>query len=1244
MISVNIAQELIDFSAGAADRKNLAEQQIRGSVALYNIFQNQDLAYLADEVGMGKTYVALGTIALMRKKKPDLRVLYLLPKNNVRDKWVKDYRSFVEHNYRHDDLIVRSLERTPAAPSIVCKGLEALIREAATGNNQDIFICASALSFMLGNDKASLKSSLTKLKQLYPGDPAEIDKLLAKLVDNDITEQQFKNYKAECKRLWAQAINRILPNFDLIVVDEAHNFKRGLESSDRNKNLAVVLGTSISNNVESDIYPRVNKVLLLSATPYEYHLNELENQLVLFGSSLLSDDLEKQNKDDSHRKERLSEFMVRRLNVIFIEEKPHTRNMYRDEHRTGTEAQVQMNDAQKLFSALLQKRISDHLRVNHAGKYQTGLLASFESYMPGKLVNTEHAAFDGDEENSSEDARDEGVVEQLINRFQQSFNKMPPHPKMDWVAKQLHEKMYQHGKKQLVFVRRVASVSELKKKFEELYDKEFIGTFIKEDKFVKKMYDYYLANKYQGKLSTADVLDDNNPKGSEEVSSDDFFTWFYRGRNEYVENNIGDDVTPHNFRQKIAQRSTMFELNWANWLRRTTGISVDNTALRFYAESLDLNPNDTDDQKRMIVAQYCYLECIKADVSLPKKYKNLAEKLLNYLYPEPVKLPKISANDRTKLIDALDEVTFFDLICQDDTLKAIFPFWHDESLSKDILAEKDELSLDRAIHLREILRSILAYICRVDHPWIDLYSVRTKNKSLSVTKEEELTAFISLLKKQHQASEAFSSFTILTSITENAELLIKLNFSEAYRQEHPALMRYISNQIQRLQSCAGASGINSGDRSPLARRFRMPGYPMLLISTDVFQEGEDLHTFCDSVNHYGISASPIALEQKVGRVDRISSMSQRAIASKQQSAQDHFIQVRYPHIKESVEYIQVQNSALNLNRFIRNLHKVGNVDDAPILDAHIDSKLMDIEPQIRTELSSPFEAIKYIEVSNKYDESLISCQKDKLASLRALIETNYLGNHIFKMTTKGLSYNSDEYIYSLRSARKTNELVFSVTTKDSGLREISEEENLLLYLQKSAKKFIGRLQTSDDRMPVSLNVNVERLFSLDEIQVVGNISIIRDEMNANVRRFSEKNIDLNLEQAISKFHCLNKQIRVSFTKNLVGFSFICSKRNQLVKITHDDEYYCFSSPAVSASKLSERLTIKGNNELLLKYTVGRNTDYDLVDFYVDDCKGISVRAFCRKGECTDQYLLRVMHRVAREADRLEYLFSDEDFF
>ena len=191
---------------------------------------------------MGKTYVALGTIALMRKKRPDLRVLYLLPKNNVRDKWVKDYKSFVEHNYLHDDLIVRSLDRTPAAPHVVCKGLEALIREAAQGNNQDIFLCTSSLSFALGSEVSSIEASLKKLESIYSVGVEEIRHLQGKINQEDLTDSDKKELKKECKQLWAKAINRILPKFDLIVVDEAHNFKRGSESSDRNRKFIDDLG------------------------------------------------------------------------------------------------------------------------------------------------------------------------------------------------------------------------------------------------------------------------------------------------------------------------------------------------------------------------------------------------------------------------------------------------------------------------------------------------------------------------------------------------------------------------------------------------------------------------------------------------------------------------------------------------------------------------------------------------------------------------------------------------------------------------------------------------------------------------------------------------------------------------------------------------------------------------------------------------------------------------------------------
>ena len=63
MINVQTAGQLLDFGAriGAGPR---ADEQLHGAVAIHNILEQHRVAYLADEVGMGKTYVALGALAL----------------------------------------------------------------------------------------------------------------------------------------------------------------------------------------------------------------------------------------------------------------------------------------------------------------------------------------------------------------------------------------------------------------------------------------------------------------------------------------------------------------------------------------------------------------------------------------------------------------------------------------------------------------------------------------------------------------------------------------------------------------------------------------------------------------------------------------------------------------------------------------------------------------------------------------------------------------------------------------------------------------------------------------------------------------------------------------------------------------------------------------------------------------------------------------------------------------------------
>ena len=63
-IDVETARRILDFGARIGGGSQ-ADEQLEGAVAIHNMLVQHKAAYLADEVGMGKTYVALGVLALL---------------------------------------------------------------------------------------------------------------------------------------------------------------------------------------------------------------------------------------------------------------------------------------------------------------------------------------------------------------------------------------------------------------------------------------------------------------------------------------------------------------------------------------------------------------------------------------------------------------------------------------------------------------------------------------------------------------------------------------------------------------------------------------------------------------------------------------------------------------------------------------------------------------------------------------------------------------------------------------------------------------------------------------------------------------------------------------------------------------------------------------------------------------------------------------------------------------------------
>lgn len=1224
-LNMQVAQELIDFSGGNKEFESLAKSQLEGAVALHHMIQEYQVAYLADEVGMGKTYVALGLVALMRYFKPDLRVLYLSPKVNIRDKWVKDYQNFIETNYKLNDLRVKSLDHQPAVSYVSCKNLTELLQSAICGSYADFFICTSAMSFALSNDAKKYLKELEKLKQLLPS------------FQEHAHEANIS--KDEVKDSWAKAINRVLPHFDLVVVDEAHNLKAGLKSSARNRVLAQIMGISIDeSDTKSQLINRANNVLLMSATPYDRDIRQLQNQLIMFGKETKLLPLGKSIPDDITAT--LKKFMVRRLNQLNICDKEHTRNMYRTEHRCTEKALVVMSDEQKLFTALVQKKVSEVLNKDFGGKYQSGMLASFESYVPG--IKNKVIEFDGDKNEEGQDAPDRNIVETLVYSYQKEFLETPPHPKMDWVSKQLSDEILQEGHKQLIFVRRVKSVPELKAKLDKHYDK-WIEVYIKEKLFSSKFalvfetYKKEILSKREAVLEEGSICIDGDQE-KQPRSNDNFFTWFFRGEPDQKIKEIIDKnefPNPESFRNSLliknSKRSLLFEMNWALFFKDTSLSSKDIEEFLPISPKLTKKSNPDSINTEFHACQYAYFKWLEKEGHDHKK--QLAKKVLEVYYTDkPVLTQKLNIK---KIEQYLNTSTFFNSLYDRKLGEELFPLWIG---IKDAHGEK----LDHQLRKLNIHRELIYSLIRIDHIYIDLYFSALLTKKTNY--KGIINYFLKSLILQKEKAEAFSSYAILKKLADNLDLLIKVNFNEIYHKNKTELRRYIVSQIAPLSPTIGATGETSSNRSAQARKFRMPGYPMALVSTDVFQEGEDLHTFCDRVTHYGLSGSPIAIEQKIGRVDRIASLSHRnLLSSNDNNYKDNYIQVTFPFIKESIEFYQVRNLSANMNEFLTSLHDDKQYSDEVCIENEV-FKGGGIQQQIRDKLESPYNANPQQEDKNNLLSEIKENKQqleERLKDVELKLKKPAIGRNLTIEETKNQTW--------LRGMRNFGELLVSRHTNTN--EHFTGTINLIQRLQDLGAKWHVRHFIDDEGTlyrQAEIYVGTKSELQKKEIKDI-KYRVNHDKPNdqatvkAKKKHWKEllKSIQENPDKHLKRFiHTNGLDVTFNKKKKKIIFKFISISRKHKILFFEEKGYIHFTAVAVG-SKTVKRLS-KSTGEQLIAYTLKRNRNHDLVDCHINKKGQLATRIVHPAKHLQEAEFMLAAYSVAITADRLEFLLTGKD--
>lgn len=945
-VTVEAAAGLLDFDAKGIGQGR-AREQLEGAVALHNILATRDVAYLADEVGMGKTYVALGVVALFRHYDPNFRVLVIAPRENIQDKWRKEWQNFVAHHIRFSDLRMRGLDGRPARPLVKCSNLLELAHETSLDANREFFARLTSFSLPLGRDDTeSLKRFRDRLRQQFPWLPAAAFDLRSK--------ESFKDQVG-------RALCSVLPPFDLVIVDEGHNLKHGFSTraAARNRVLALAFGHP-GGDGERDLFPaygpRARRVLFLSATPIDDSYVQLWNQLDVFGKGAEFEALCRDDEPEASKRQLAGAFLVRRVTVLHSGDQALTKNQYRREWRRGG---LEVHDEpikiesvrQRLTLALIQKKVADILgdaRFN--SQFQIGMLASFESFLETASRAAERAEdgnFDGQDQ-TDDAAERQGIDVLTLNCIaadhRSRFGCEMSHPKMDALVEGLAT-AWETGRKALVFVRRVASVREIKRRLDDCYDRwliERLRAGVPEstlacldaayaqyrDEKVRRLRD---GNGLSGDGSDApSAAQEDDARENDEGGLDTFFAWFFRGRGP--EGIVSGANVQRRFNQASSPYSTFFEDNHASWILGVPPGEV----FEALGRALDLKDSELAGKLADVAAYYVgsakriargeWFEAAQAAaVDLLAHHEGPHRERAHVVWEERY-LPRRNQQPVRELPDVarfLELPTFWTQLRRNAALRdGLWP----QARGRDFRESFRE---------QELRAQLLAAAARLGHAFIDLYLLiigrigSLEPRALEAAEDDRaqveaarIDAYIALLdnqRREHQPQGPWNAYAELRAIAENFDLIVDLNVPEIRKSPLVSARQKFGTLLGRQQPVGGMSG----QLSPtLVKQFRMPGYPLVLISTDLLQEGEDLHPFCSEVHHYGLSWTPAAIEQRIGRIDRVNSQTDRRLAEMRTAPTGKdCLQVFFPHLEDTVEVLQVRRVLQRINTFLRLMHQ-----------------------------------------------------------------------------------------------------------------------------------------------------------------------------------------------------------------------------------------------------------------------------------------------------------------------------------
>lgn len=991
MLNRNDAQNIINLNPYGVIDEDIANRQFDVIIKAFNylIQEENKFIYIADEVGLGKTYVALGIASLLRRFcEPERRAVYkdliIVPKQNLQYKWVKEVNNFIKDNYLQECNIVKSVLGTPIG---TCNwdNIHHQLEGFDTNTPSYEIFRNSSFSIATSSDPSDWQQ---KLEELTAENLKPIYRKARMLFG------QKEEYYIFLKRVYAYLLNISFPQVDLLIVDEAHNFKHGIgdQVAIRNQIVSRIMGNiQDEDHVIFDALPELDKnriqakakkIIFLSATPIDNGLHEIKQQLDCF---LPTHPFQHSEHVGDAVKNSIKTFMIRGLMNIKLDQEQESngfvsRNMYRHEHRRGNvikqeiaQPQYIQDDLESIVLGLVQYKTLKHFNESNSKNFEIGMLAGFETFNTRSISEQEY------EETSNRNtikSADQNTIQHLSTSFFDHFKTQLPHPKQDNLVNVLFEGIKKQTKS-LVFVRRIASVVELEKKLNakiEDWQYEKIKKYIHRSGELKTLsmafeqrHDIQKIENILGLLAEK-VLQGNRTHFKDLIQEDGdhlvmlneiLLVLYYSESKDESTKHFQKLVFEHLNRNSIRTvlKALAFDLT-SEFINRQNALSKREQEEQFtesqediisyffssyfsskrYVEGFNFRKRfGTKDWYKFnyfhlkgINNRYHFDTSMLGSIQFEEKVKTPAQKMdvLNEKLIES--LASFQNNNATYNYTEVDPLfmnpTFLNRLLE-GPLQLAYRAWVKKKMEQ---ATKGFSFIDDLDALIEIFQGIF----RNGSGLVPAYVAECLNP------DQFEQTLIKLLETD------FPEIILeLNTILIDFDKIMSTNFSDRTKIQRSLYGQY---------PVTGASGHHKRDISRLATQFRMPGYPYVLISTDVLKEGEDLHLYCKDVYHYGIAWNPSDMEQRTGRIDRINSQCYFELKKDGKRMFENSLQVFYPYLADTLEVNQVAKVFHKMNDFIQTFYDISITQEK---DSQVatDTIVKEIPEQIKDLLVSKYD-------------------------------------------------------------------------------------------------------------------------------------------------------------------------------------------------------------------------------------------------------------------------------------------------